>query len=291
LSAMFGLMTTESAAMAAAGRYARSLFFSPVGGVAAVVGAIGSYDSYRHNRDFVRACESSETDLSWQQQRVIRDIFRSHGVEDILIVDAEKIASKGLKHCPSLDTLKTIAFPGKNILIIPWAERTILEKGFFEIKDSFGRVVARFVRKGVEGGLHHEATHAQHADGIEAVGHSVAKSIPFSLMVGQGTYVGGGRGKLGALAAGVVAAATTYLTMPYAVAWRQRQIEKRCDLNIPTSELARATARDMYLEGELLKEIGDLSTFSKDPLAEYYPTNERVDYLLEHANELEKQGK
>lgn len=270
-------------------QFVRKVLWSKTGAVAGVLAGYEGWKSYDVNKRFIDACDASDSSLSYEQQDAVREIFGFHGVDKVHIVDAEEVMERFGESCPSLGTLKTVTFP-KNILIIPVVERLLLDHRVVSLVNPNTGKKTTFYRDGVEAALHHEATHCKHNDCVEKIGHQLLKSSSFALLVGQAAYLKAGGGKKAiTIGIGSLTVAATYIGARYASAFRSHQIEKRCDLSIPTSHLMRASAYDMETEDCLLKEAGikKEETF----LDEHPLTVDRIAYMREAADRLERQGK
>jgi len=254
---------------------------------AAVINGSLCYWCYRYNayNKYIAYFDKhgDVTQLSDDQRRNIRNIFRFHGVHSVYICDRKPEEKKGLS---------VVAFlPGKTVLNIPHEDALVLEnkKVFMCKKD--GQELYSVTREEREAGIHHEAVHAKHQDATEAC---LAKIIPisFSLLAAQMAYVKHKPDVVGGLIAAFWVANVSYALSHFLVLFRKRQIEKRCDLSIPTSRLAHAAAdyhQKLHTKNVFLG-YKDKSFF--DQLFSTHPSSlERAEYMRKHALALEKQEK
>lgn len=271
-------------------QFVRRVLWSKTGAVAGVLAGYQGWLTYDINKKLRDACEASSSSLSEELQNVVREIFRSHGVNTVRIVDAEEVMERVGENFPKeFNTLSAISFP-KNIVIIPPVERLILDEGVARILNPYTGKSTIFYREGTEAGLHHEAAHCKHKDDVEKIGHCVLQSPSLALLVGRAVYlkVGGGK-KLVTIGMGSLAAIATHVAAEYATAFRNHQIEKRCDLSIPSSTLMRFYADDMEKEDSLLEEMG---AKKEETFLDVHPlTEDRVAYMQEAADRLEREGK
>ncbi len=223
------------------------------------------------------------TQLSDDQRRNIRDIFKFHGVDSVYICDRKPEEKKGLT---------VVAFlPGKAVLNIPHEDAQVLEnkKVFMCKKD--GQELYSVTREEIEAGIHHEAVHAKHQDSIETCLAKIV-SIPLSLLAAQMAYVKHKPDVVGGLIAAFWIANVSYGLSHSLVLFRKRQIEKRCDLGIPTSRLAHAAAdyhQKLHTKNVFLG-YKDTSFFGQ--LFSTHPSSlERAEYIRKHAFALEKHEK
>lgn len=271
-------------------QFARNLFCSKAGAVAGIFGVYEGLGIYTTNKRLVDACQDSSSSLSYTQQSNIREIFRSQGVDSLHIADAEEVMERFGGGSLVIDDLMAITLP-KNVLLIPFGERMILEEGMVRIPVYPGKNIT-FSREGTQAYLYHEATHCKHNDDAEKIAHRVLKSESFALLAGQAAYVkaGGGRKPL-SIGIGLFTGVLSYLTAPYIDAYRSRQREKRCDLSIPTSRLMRAAADDLEKE-EYCRTILGGATQNEESFLDTHPAvAKRIQYLREAADRLEKEGK
>lgn len=223
------------------------------------------------------------TQLSDDQRRNIRDIFKFHGVDSVYICDRKPEEKKGLS---------VVAFlPGKTVLNLPHEDALVLENKKVFVCKKDGQELYSLTREEREAGIHHEAVHAKHQDTVELC---LGKVVPISLslLAAQMVYVKYKPDVVGGLIAAIWVANVSYALSHFLVLFRKRQIEKRCDLSIPTSRLAHAAAD--YHQKLHTKKIflgyEDKSFF--DQLFSTHPSSlQRAEYMRKHAFALEKQEK
>ena len=235
------------------------------------------YDSCQKYMEFCQ--KNGDNTLLFEEQRnKIRDIFKFHGVDSVYIEDRSPAAKK---------ELGVLAFfKGKSVLRLPcYYIAPLRDKKIVISKTNDGNEVFRLTPESIEALIHHEAVHAKYQDSVESMLFRILP-VSFSLIAGQLAYVRCKPDRVNGVISALWMAIFSYSACYFLALYRSRYVEKRSDLEIPTSVLANAAAD--YHESKTTHSSFVEKTFFDRLFSSHPCDRERVRYLREQAKKLER---